>query len=128
VPRCAATKGDGTPCQAIVRESQQLCHAHDPARADQRRRAASKAGKSRTGGELAEIKRQLKQAADDVIAGRLQTGRGSVAAQIYGVYIRAAEQERRQRELEELAGEIKELREVVEWSTASPTGNHDWGH
>jgi len=128
MPRCSANKADGTPCQAIVSESQQLCHAHNPARADQRRRAASKAGKSRTGGELTEIKRQLKQIANDVIAGRLQTGRGSVAAQVLGVYIRAAEQERRQRELEELTGEVKELREVVESSTASPTGNHHWGH
>ena len=127
MPRCSANKADGTPCQAIVRGSQQLCPAHDPQRAEQRRRAASKAGRTRTGGELAEIKRQLKQIADDVISGRLQTGRGSVAAQVLGVYIRAAEQERRQRELEELAGEVEELREVVESSTATPTGNHYWG-
>jgi len=128
MPRCSASKADGTPCQAIVRGSQQLCHAHDPARADQRRRAASKAGRTRTGGELPAIKARLKEIAEDVLADRITTGKGSVAAQVYGVLLRAIEQERRQRELEELAGEVEELREAVESSTSTPTGNHYWGH
>ena len=128
MPRCSASKADGTPCQAIVKGSQQLCHAHSPARAEQRRRAASKAGRSRTGGELPAIKARLKEIAEDVIADKITTGKGSVAAQVYGVLLRAIEQERKQRELEELAGEVKELREVVESSTATPTDNHHWEH
>ena len=112
--RCAATKGDGTPCQAIVRESQQLCHAHDPARAEQRRRAASKAGKSRMGGELPAIKARLRELAEDVVAEKITTAKGSVAAQILGVYLRAVEQERKQREYDEIRGEMAELRELFE--------------
>ena len=114
MPRCAATKGDGTPCQAIVKESQQVCHAHDPARADRRRRAASKAGKSRTGGEISAIKARLRELADDVVDDRVTTAKGSVAAQILGVYLRAVEQERKQREFEELKVEMDELREMLE--------------
>ena len=123
MPRCAATKGDGTPCQAIVKESQQLCHAHDPARADQRRRAASKAGKSRTGGEISGIKVRLRELAEDVVADRVTTAKGSVAAQILGVYLRAVEQERKQLEYEELRGEMAELRELFESGSA---GGHSW--
>jgi len=114
MPRCSASKADGTPCQALVRESQQLCHAHDPACADQRRRAASKAGKSRTGGELPAIKSRLKEIAEDVLADKITTGKGSVAAQVYGVLLRAIEQERKQAEFEELRQEMNELRELFE--------------
>ena len=123
MPRCTATKGDGAPCQAIVKESQQVCHAHDPARADQRRRAASKAGKSRTGGEISVIKTRLRELAEDVVADRVTTAKGSVAAQILGVYLRAVEQERKQLEYEELRGEMSELRELFESGSA---GGHSW--
>jgi hypothetical protein len=37
-----------------------------------------------------------------------------VAARILGVYLRAVEQERKQREFEELARELAELREIVD--------------
>ena len=125
MPRCTATKGDGTPCQAIVKESQQLCHAHDPARADQRRRAASKAGKSRTGGEISGIKARLRELAEDVVADRVTTAKGSVAAQILGVYLRAVEQERKQMESDELRGEMVELREMLEQGQGS-AGGRSW--
>ncbi len=127
MPRCAATKGDGTSCQAIVKESQQLCHAHDPARADQRRRAASKAGKSRTGGEISSIKARLRELAEDVVAERVTTAKGSVAAQILGVYLRAVEQERKQREYDELRGEMDELREMLEQGQGSGRGRQCTG-
>src|SRR5215208_8232956 len=110
--RCAGTKPDGTPCERIVGASQTFCFAHNPAKAEQRRRAASKAGKSKPGWELVEVKRQLRGIADDVIAGRLETSKGSVAAQVLGVFLRCVEQERRQRELEELAGRIQALEQA----------------
>jgi hypothetical protein len=125
MPRCSASKVDGTPCQAIVKESQQLCHAHDPARADQRRRAASKAGKSRTGGEISGIKARLRELAEDVVTDRITTAKGSVAAQILGVYLRACEQERKQREYDELKGEMVELREMLEQGQGS-AGGRSW--
>jgi hypothetical protein len=122
MPRCSVSKADGTPCQAIVKESQRLCHAHDPARADQRRRAASKAGKSRTGGEISGIKTRLRELAEDVVAERITTAKGSVAAQILGVYLRAVEQERKQREYDELRVEMDELRETLKQGRGSAGG------
>ena len=113
MPRCSVSKADGTPCQAIVKESQQLCHAHDPARASQRRRAASKAGKSRKGGELPAIKDRLRELAEDVVADKITTAKGSVAAQVLGVYLRAVEAERKMRETEELEKRLEELEELL---------------
>jgi|SRR5215211_1729064 len=122
--RCAGTKPDGTPCERIVGASQTFCFAHNPAKAEQRRRAASKAGKSKPGWELVEVKRQLRGIADDVIAGRLETSKGSVAAQVLGVFLRCVEQERRQRELEELAGRIQALEQQT---TDYSGGSTCWG-
>lgn len=47
------------------------------------------------------LKRQLREIADNVVSGKLETSRGSLATQVLGGYLRAVEQERRQSELEE---------------------------
>ena len=54
--RCAGIKRDGSPCTAAVEPPQRFCWWHDPANADKRRRAASKAGKAKPSRELAGIK------------------------------------------------------------------------
>ena len=109
--RCQASKRDGTPCTLPARSDNGTCWAHDPANAEKRRKVASRAGKTKPGGELAVVKRQLREIADDVISGKLETSKGSVAAQVLGVYLRAVEQERRQRESEELEARITVLEE-----------------
>jgi hypothetical protein len=38
MPRCVATKHDGTPCERIVGAAQEYCYSHDPNRADERHR------------------------------------------------------------------------------------------
>jgi len=78
--RCTGLKGDGSQCGRIVGDLQQFCYAHDPSKSEQRRAAASKAGKTRTGGELPEIKNKLRQLADDVLNGTVDKGVGSVAS------------------------------------------------
>ena len=65
--RCAGTKRDGSPCTATVEPPQRFCWWHDPANADKRRRAASKAGKSKPSRELVGIKQRLSDLADDVL-------------------------------------------------------------
>jgi len=89
-----------------------MCWAHDPAHAEQRRKAASKAGKTKPSAEPHQIKRQLRNIADDVVEGKITTAKGSVAAQVLGVYLRAVEQERRQRELEEMEERIEALEQA----------------
>lgn len=110
---CRATKRDGSPCTAPATGANGYCWAHDPANAERRRRIASRGGKSRGGGELAELKKQLKDLAASVLDGTVDRGRAAVANQIHNTLIRAIEQERKLRELEDLAARLEALEEVL---------------
>ena len=59
------------------------------------------------------LKKQLKDLAADVLAGEVDRGRAAVANQLLNTYLRAAEQERKARELEEIAGRLEALEEVL---------------
>lgn len=59
MPRCSGNKPDGTPCERIVAASQTYCFSHDPARKEERRRNAARAGRSKPNKELVEIKVRL---------------------------------------------------------------------
>jgi len=107
-----------------ARSDNGTCWAHDPANAEQRRKAASKAGKTKPSAELHQIKQRLRNIADEVLEGKITTAKASVAAQVLGVYLRAVEQERRQRELEELEARIT----VLEEHAPDYRGGHrEWG-
>jgi hypothetical protein len=112
--QCSADKRDGSRCSLPAKGDNGFCWAHNPANAEQRKKAASRAGKSKPNSELSDIKRRLKAVAQDVLEGRIETGRGSVAAQVYGVLLRAIEQERKQRELEEFEERLAELEAAQE--------------
>ncbi len=111
--RCRENKPDGTPCERIVPASQDYCYSHDPGRAAERKRNASRGGRSKGTGELSDLKRQLKDLAADVLKDDVDKGRASVANQILNTVIRAIEQERKQRELEEMAERLDALEEVL---------------
>jgi hypothetical protein len=113
MPRCAGIKRDGGRCTVVVGPGVTHCYQHDPDRAEERKRNASRGGRSRGGGELAYLKKQLKDLAGDVLDGSVDRGRAAVANQILNTVIRAIEQERKLRELEELAGRIEALEEVL---------------
>lgn len=115
---CSATKRDGSACKAPALGRGTKCWAHAPEHAEQRRAQAVKAGKSKgsygtTAGEISEIKAALLKIAEGVTSGKLTTAKGSVAAQIYGVLLRAVEQERKERELVEVEAELIELRRML---------------
>ena len=108
--KCDAIKANGGRCERIVNNSQRYCYAHDPANAERRKQAASKAAKSKNAAsELVQIKTRLKELSEDVVAGRLSTAKGSVAAQILGVYLRAVEQERKLKETQEFEERLAAL-------------------
>jgi hypothetical protein len=98
------------------------CYGHRPDLADERRRNASKGGRSggrgRGSGELAEIKALLSELTNRVIGGEgvevLETGRAAVANQILGTRLRALELERKVREQDELERRIEEMAEALE--------------
>jgi len=132
--KCPAITGKGEPCQGFVHPSKTYCPAHDPSRVEARRAAASKAGRSKSGSEIAAVKSQLRTLANDVLAKRVDRGTGSVAAQILGVWLKACEGEVREREarvkeleferirlpeFEELSKEVAEIRETLEHASGS---------
>jgi hypothetical protein len=109
MPKCSATKANGTPCERLIDAAAIYCYSHDADRADQRSRNASKAAKSKGSTELMEVKAQLRRIADDVLAGDLEKGRGSIAAQVLGVFVRVVEVERRIKETDELEERLAAL-------------------
>ena len=56
MPRCAGKKEDGSPCERIVGASHTYCYSHDPGRAAERRRNASRGGRSKANAEIAGLK------------------------------------------------------------------------
>jgi hypothetical protein len=111
---CAGYKRDGSRCTATVEPPQTYCWWHDPQNAEARRRAASKAGKSRPNRELVGVKAQLQDLTRDVLAGDLETGRAAVANQLINTRLRAIEQERKNRETEDLEARIEALERASE--------------
>jgi hypothetical protein len=111
---CAGYKRDGSRCTATVEPPQTYCWWHDPKNAEERRRAASKAGKSRPNKELPGIKVQLQDLTRDVLSGDLETGRAAVANQLINTRLRAIEQERKNRETEDLEARIEALERAQE--------------
>ena len=121
--RCGGIKRDGSPCTATVQPPQRFCWWHDPANAQQRRRAASKAGKSKPSRDLTNIKQRLTDLADDVLEGRQDKAIGAVVSQILNVYLRAVSVELKAREQLELTARLEVLEEALE----SRKGGSRWG-
>jgi hypothetical protein len=97
----------------LVRAGSDCCPAHDPARAAARRRSASKAARSKPGGEVRNLKDRLTNLADDVLAGRVETKDAAVLTQIVGAHVRLLDFERKFREQEEFEARLVALEEGV---------------
>jgi hypothetical protein len=113
VPRCQGSKPDGSPCERIVGASQEYCYAHDPGRQEERRRNAARAGRSKPSKELSEVKRRLRELAEDVISGRIDRADAAVAGQLYGTFIRAVGVELKVKEVLELEERIEQLERIA---------------
>jgi phage-related tail protein len=122
--RCGGIKRDGSPCTATVQSPQRFCWWHDPANAQQRQRAASKAGKSKPSRELIGIKTRLSALADDVLTGDVDKGVAAVASQVLNVYLRAVSVELKAREQLELIERLEALEEALEKNSG---GGRRWG-
>lgn len=116
--RCAFIKPGGGRCGAAAMRGYEHCYGHRPDLAEERRRNASKGGRSggrgrSAGGEIAEIKALLSELTNRILgadgAEPLETGRAAVANQIVGTRLRAVELERKIRETDELEARIEEL-------------------
>lgn len=128
---CSGIKRDGGRCTVSVPGGQEYCHHHDPARAEERRRAASRAGRSRPSRELQEIKALLRDLTDRVLgegdAEVLPTGVASTVVQIVNARLRTVEVERRIREQEEILGRLEALEQAARRLDSPKEGRSSWG-
>ncbi len=92
--QCSAIKGDGTRCKGTATAPHGYCWGHSPEHAEQCRRMASKAAKSKPSREVRQLKSEVKD-----------------LAQLYRVLKDFLELERRQQEVDEINYEIKELKD-----------------
>ena len=111
MPRCAGLKRDGGRCSVSVAAGVQWCFNHDPARAEERKRNASRAGRSSSaaGREVRDLKRRISEVVDNVLEGALERGRAAVAIQGLNALRGALELERRVREIDELEERLAEI-------------------
>src|SRR5215213_5723624 len=123
---CKATKRDGSPCTLPAQGQQGLCWAHDPKNAEKRRRGASRGGRAKANRELPQLKALLEDLTERVLSGELQTGRAAVANQLINTRLRAIEQERKMRELEELAERLEALEGVLKGGRGREQEGPSW--
>jgi hypothetical protein len=86
-----------------------MCWLHDPSRAEERHRHASKAARSKPNRELRDVKALCEDLTERVLVGALLPGPAAVANQLTNTRLRAIEQERKNREAESLEARIEEL-------------------
>ena len=123
---CSGIRADGGRCQAQAMRNSEWCINHHPDQAEVRRRRASKGG--RRGGrgrpqyETAAIKTLLEDLTERVLSGKLATGPATVANQLINTRLRAIEQERKNKETEELESRIEALERAQERGTGGWRG------
>jgi|SRR5215204_2343556 len=116
MPRCVGFKADGTHCERIVAAEHSYCSSHDPTRVEERKRIASLGGKARGSTEIAGLKDEVRVVLDDLRHERVEAKLAAVLLQGYRVLRELIEQDRKQRELAELAdlaAEVEELKRAA---------------
>ena len=125
-PQCREIKPNGERCTLPAKGQLGVCWAHDPANAAQRRRTASRGGRSKPSREIVEIKALLSDLTDRVLGGEgvepLETSRAAVANQLVNTRLRAVEVERKIRETEEFEERLAQLERA-----AAQKGDRGWG-
>jgi hypothetical protein len=108
--QCRATKANGEPCTLPANGPSGFCWAHAPENAEKRRRAASRAAKSKGNKEVVLLKEEIKAVIADVRAGDLDRNNAAVMIQGYRALKDFIALERQVKETDELAAEIEELK------------------
>ena len=117
MPQCAGIKRDGGRCTVVVGPGQTHCYQHDPRRAEDRRRNASRGGRSKGHPKLARLDKQLEDLAADALEGKVERGVAAVVNQIINSRLRTVEIERKIREQEELEARLDALEDVLKRRT-----------
>jgi septal ring factor EnvC (AmiA/AmiB activator) len=107
--QCAGIKRDGGRCTVVVGPSQTHCYQHDPARSQERKRNASRGGRSKGNQRLAKLDKQLEDLAADTLVDKVERGVAAVVNQIINTRARLIELERKIKETEELEARLEAL-------------------
>src|SRR5918992_458588 len=111
--QCSGIKRDGGRCTVVVGPGQTHCYQHDPRRAEDRRRNASKGGRSKGNSKLTKLDRQLEDLAANCLEGKVERGVAAVVNQIINTRVRLLEVERKIKEQEELEERLAALEDVL---------------
>lgn len=109
---CVAMTQYGRPCQNPAQPGKATCWSHDPENAAQRARnarAGGRAAHSPTSLEIGELKDELKVLIREVKEGKVAPGVAAVITQLSNTIIRAIEQDRKVRELDEMEERLAAL-------------------
>ena len=116
--KCAGITRAGTACRGIPIEGSQWCYVHHPELADERQRHGSKGGKrggrGRPQAELSDLKRRISEVIDAVLEGSQDRGRAAVAIQGFNALRAVLEQERKNKELDELMSRLEALEAKIQ--------------
>lgn len=109
---CSATTKAGTLCQRPAQGHNGLCIGHDPDKAAERRRTASRGGRGRVNTETRAVKRLMDDLTEKVLAGEVEPAVSHAVVALQNIKLRAIETERKleeadvRREFEELKSEL----------------------
>ncbi len=128
---CAFIKPGGDRCGATAMKGYSTCYGHRPDLQEERKRNASKGGRSggrgRGGGEIAELKSQVRAVIGGVLSGGLTTKAGAVALQGYNTLLKAAKVELDIKEQTEIISRMEQLEERLALEKKSEGRRSPWG-
>jgi len=115
---CTGITRDGERCRGIAIDGSDYCYAHDPDRAEDRRRNAHKGGKrggrGRPSVELVRLQARFEGLAEKVLSGEVERGVGAVAGQLLNGARACVRDTLAAREQEDLVARLEELEEGLE--------------
>src|SRR5215212_4615896 len=117
--QCATIKASGERCKGVAIGSSEWCYQHSPAHAQERKRNASKGGRSggrgrpSPAGELEEVKALLRELTEDVLSGERDKSIATVANLLLNTRLRTVELQRKWKEVQELEGRLEALEGVL---------------
>jgi hypothetical protein len=109
---CSATTKAGAPCQRPAQGHNEFCLGHDPAKASERRRTASRGGRGRKNTEVRAVKQLMRELTAKVLSGDLEPSILYAAVAAQNTLLKAIEIERRLEETD-VAQEFDELSKVL---------------
>jgi hypothetical protein len=116
--KCTGITRDGERCRGIAIDGSDYCYAHDPDRAEERRRAAVKGGKrggrGRPSAELQRLQARFEELAEKVLRGEIERGVGAVAGQLLNAARACVRDSLAAREQEELVQRLEALEGALE--------------